>query len=91
MHYIFFVVSPKGEWMNLLSVNEAGKVKGTTRQTVYNAIKTGMIDAERVGSYYVVKDNAKFGKWAPNPNMQKGGKARWKEGNGKGKKVKRKV
>ena len=64
--------------MNLLSANDVATLKDTTRQTVYKAIKADEIDAVLVGSSYVVKDNARLRRWAPDPNMQKGGRARWK-------------
>ena len=71
--------------MNFIGVTEAAEAKSTTRQTVYKAIKANLIDGVLVGRSYVVKDNVKLARWAPDASKQKGGRARAK----KAKKAKR--
>ena len=64
--------------LDRLSVTEAAKKKGCTRQGIHYAIHTGKIDAEDIGAYKAVVANARFEDWQPNPKIQKAGKARWK-------------
>ena len=71
--------------LDRISVAEAAGQKGCSRQAVHYAIKARKIDAERIGKVNAVVVNQTFNDWKPNPNMQKGGKARAK----KAKKAKR--
>jgi hypothetical protein len=62
-----------------LSTTEAAEQKGCSRQALNLAIRSGKLDAERIGKVNVVVANRKYADWTPNPNMQKGGKARAKK------------
>ena len=64
--------------MNLISTQEAAEQKGISRQGIIKAIDRGEIDGQRLSARsMVVIVNKKFETWQPNPNMQKGGRARW--------------
>ena len=69
--------------MELHTVTETAKEKGCSTQAVRNAIKKDHLDAEVFGRTYVVMANKKYDRWNPNPNMQKGGKARAKKAKAK--------
>ena len=62
-----------------ISTTTAAAEKGCTRPAIAKAIKTGKLDAERPGRDLLVITNKKYREWAPNPNMQKAGKARAKK------------
>ena len=65
----------------LMSITEVAEQKECTRQAVHDAIKSGKLDAEQVGRYYVVRMNSRFQKWMPDPKRQiAGGIRRTKEG-----------
>jgi len=57
-----------------ISVKEAAEIKQTTRQTINTAIRTGKIDATRIGSYNAVLVNKKFNDWQPDPVRQQIGR-----------------
>ena len=61
------------------TVTETAKQKCCSPQAVRDAIKKERLDAEVFGRTYVVTANKKYDQWNPNPNMQKGGKARAKK------------
>ena len=65
--------------INRISTTVAAGEKGCTRQAVAEAIYAGKLDAERIGRTHAVLTNKKYDNWSPNPNMQKGGKARAKK------------
>jgi len=65
--------------MERITVLEAAEKKGCSGQAVRDAIKAGLLDAERFARTFVVKCNKAWDEWEPNPNMQKGGKARAKK------------
>lgn len=65
--------------MNRVSSSEVAKTKGCSRQAVNKAIRTGRLDAERIGNQNVILANKKLEDWAPNPKIQKAGKARAKK------------
>ena len=69
-----------------IGASEAARRKNCSRQALNYAIRSKKIDAERIGNQNVVLVNRKFEDWAPNPKVQKAGKARAK----KAKKAKRK-
>ena len=53
-----------------LSTVEAAELKGCTRQGIFQAVKSGKIDAEKVGRTNIVIANQKFQDWTPNPKIQ---------------------
>ncbi len=53
-----------------LSTVEAAKLKGCTRQGIFQAIQRGKLDAEKVGRTNLVIANKKFEEWTPNPKIQ---------------------
>ncbi len=53
-----------------LSTVEAAKLKGCTRQGIFQAIQRGKLDAEKVGRTNIVVANQKFQEWTPNPKIQ---------------------
>ena len=65
--------------MEWISVTEAAKRKGCSGQAIRDAIKKGLIDAIVIGRTNVVITTMKFEEWKPNPNYQKGGRARAKK------------
>jgi hypothetical protein len=70
---IMIVIERKEEIeMNMLSVIEASRQKGCSRQAIWAAIKKEKIDAKIIGRVYVVFSNGKFQDWQPNPRMQRG-------------------
>ena len=71
--------------VNRLSCTEVAEMKGCSRQAVNKAIRTGKLDAERIGNQNAVLANKRLEDWSPNPKIQKAGKARAK----KAKKAKR--
>ena len=62
-----------------ISTTEAAADKGCSRQTINEAIRGGKINAEKIGKWNAVLTDKKYRDWAPNPSMQKGGKARAKK------------
>jgi hypothetical protein len=63
-----------------IGATEAAARKGCSRQALNYAIRTGKIDAERVGNQNIVVANGRFLEWQPNPKMQKAGKAKARKG-----------
>jgi hypothetical protein len=60
-----------------ISASEAASRKNCTRQNVNNAIRSGKLNAEKIGSYNAVVVDKDFEKWEPNRKIQKAQKARW--------------
>ena len=76
--------------MKRLTVAEASENKGCSRQAVHDAIRKGLLDAERFGRMgYLLKCNKKYDDWFPNPNMQRSGYSRWGRKTKKAKKARR--
>ncbi len=63
--------------MNLISTKEAAEKKGTSQQVIIGAIHRGVIDADRIGGFHVVKDNRKFKEWKPSQRHRNAARARW--------------
>ena len=59
-----------------ISTTEAAERKGCTRQALNLAVRSGKVDAERIGKVNVVVVDKKFEEWEPNPKIQAAGKAR---------------
>ena len=63
--------------MEQISVADAAQRKGCSGQAVRDAIKKGLLDSVMIGGTYIIMTTRKFEDWSPNPNYQKGGRARW--------------
>ena len=63
--------------MNLISTKEAAEKKGTSQQVIIGAIHRGVIDADRIGGFHVVKDNRKFKAWKLSKRHKKAALTRW--------------
>jgi len=63
--------------MKLLSTDDAGRMKGTSRQVIIKAIKRGEIDTIPVGKRFVVKANKKFELWQVSERHRKAVQKRW--------------
>ena len=60
--------------MELITVPEAAKRKGCSRQALWLAVKRGSIDAEKIGRDHLVNVNQKFEDWEPNRLRQEIGR-----------------
>ena len=60
-----------------ISTKEAAKRKGTSQQVVIEAIKRGVIDADRIGGVHLVRANKKFKEWQLSLRHRKAARARW--------------
>ena len=65
--------------MEQIGVSEAAKRKDCSGQAVRDAIKKGLIDATKIGNTFIIPVTNRFEEWEPNPNYQKGGRARAKK------------
>ena len=63
--------------MNQISTKEAAKRKGTSQQVIIEAIKRGVIDADRIGGIHVVRANRKFKEWKLSKRHMNAARARW--------------
>jgi len=61
----------------MISVTIASEEKGCTGQAVRDAIKAGLLDAERFGRTFAVKVNKRYNEWEPMTARQNAAKARW--------------
>jgi len=66
-----------GFLMEMITVPEAAKRKGCSRQAAWGAVKREDLDAQKVGRDHLVLVNKKFNDWQPNPKIQAAGRARW--------------
>ncbi len=62
-----------------LTLSEVAKIKKTTRQAVWRAIKKGLLDYVDLGRRTLVVDNEKLARWEPDRLHQKIAEARWKQ------------
>ena len=65
--------------MNMITVPEAAKRKGCSRQAAWGAVKRGDLDAHKFGRDHLVLVNEKFDEWKPNPVRQQIGRESQKD------------
>jgi excisionase family DNA binding protein len=59
-----------------LSVDQAARRKRASRQTLYDAIRAGALDVQRIGGHRFIIANDRFRVWRPNPVKRRAGRAR---------------
>ena len=65
--------------MEQLSVTEAAKRKGCSRQAIHYAVEKNKIDSVKIGNMVVILTTDKFEGWQPNPKQQEAGRASHKK------------